>query len=133
MLRACSEEVFYVVTCEEPYPSSLRAPVSPHCLYTWLFICRFDFSKLPLTSLHMPPEGRPGMSDVSPLSGISGLSFDSTLLYPLLFFCLVLLLFLSGLFLPAGPFFRTFSRKFFSIFRYEISFFVWLLFSSLEK
>ena len=37
------------------------------------------------------PEGRPGMSDVSPLSGISGLSFDSTLLSPLLFFCLVLL------------------------------------------
>ena len=36
------------------------------------------------------PEGRPGMSDVSPLSGISGLSFDSTLLSPLLFFCLVL-------------------------------------------
>ena len=29
-------------------------------------------------------------SDVSPLSGISGLSFDSTLLSPLLFFCLVL-------------------------------------------
>ena len=51
------------------------------------------------------PEGRPGMSDVSPLSGISGLSFDSTLLSPLLFFCLVLLLFLSYRFLPAGPFF----------------------------
>ena len=45
-----------------------------------------------------PPEGRPGMSDVSPLSGISGLSFDSTLLSPLLFFCLVLLLFLSIVF-----------------------------------
>ena len=52
-----------------------------------------------------PPEGRPGMSDVSPLSGISGLSFDSTLLLPLLFFCLVLLPFLSYLFVPAGPFF----------------------------
>ena len=33
-----------------------------------------------------------------PLSGISGLSFDSTLLYPLLFICLVLLLFLSSVF-----------------------------------
>ena len=33
-----------------------------------------------------------------PLSGISGLSFDSTLLSPFLFFCLVLLLFLSYLF-----------------------------------
>ena len=51
------------------------------------------------------PEGRPGRSDFSPLSGISGLSFDSTLLSPLLFFCLVLLPFLSYRFLPAGPFF----------------------------
>ena len=51
------------------------------------------------------PEGRPGMSDVSPLSGISGLSFDTTLLSPLLFFCLVLLPFLFYRFLPAGPFF----------------------------
>ena len=40
-----------------------------------------------------------------PPSGISGLSFDSTLLSPLLFFCLVLLSFLSYLFLPAGRFF----------------------------
>ena len=52
-----------------------------------------------------PPKGRPGMSDVSPLSGISGLSFDSTLLSPLVFFCQVLLPFLSYRFLPAGPFF----------------------------
>ena len=44
------------------------------------------------------------MSDVSPLSGISGLSFDSTLLSPLLFFCLVLLPFLSYRFLPAKLF-----------------------------
>ena len=42
--------------------------------------------------IHSPssdPEGRPGVSDVSPLfhlSRISGLSFDSTLLSPLLFF-----------------------------------------------
>ena len=73
--------------------------------------------QLVLFSAAWPPEGRPGMSDVSPLSGIIGLSFDSTLLSPLLFFCLVLLPFLSDLFLPAGPFFYTFSRKFFSIFR----------------
>ena len=32
------------------------------------------------------PEGRPGMSDVPLLSGISGLSFDSSFLSPLLFF-----------------------------------------------
>ena len=65
-------------------------------------------------------EGRTVMSDVSPPSGIAGLSFDSTLLSPRLFFCLVLLLFLSYFFLPAGPllwtFFFFFSRKFFNIF-----------------
>ena len=43
-------------------------------------------------------EGRPEMSDVYPLSGISGLSFDSTLLSPLLFLCLLPLLFLCCLF-----------------------------------
>ena len=80
------------------------------------FFCIFEsrfyssllmFSQL-LYLLSLPvaaPEGRPGMSDVSPLSGISGLSFDSTLLSPRLFFCLVLLPFLSYRFLPAGPFF----------------------------
>lgn len=40
------------------------------------------------------PKGRPGMSNVSLLSGFSGLSFDFLFLSPLLFFCLVLLLFL---------------------------------------
>ena len=52
-----------------------------------------------------PPKGGWGCLMAPPLSGISGLSFDSTLLSFLLFFCLVLLLFLSYLFLPAGPFF----------------------------
>ena len=33
-----------------------------------------------LLVFHSVTEGRPWMSDVSPLSGISGLSFDSTLL-----------------------------------------------------
>ena len=41
------------------------------------------------------------MSDVTPLSGISGLSFDSTLLPTLLLFSLSLLLFLSYLFFSA--------------------------------
>ena len=40
-------------------------------------------------------EGRPEMSDVIPLSGISGLSFDSSFLSLPSFFGLVLLLFLS--------------------------------------
>ena len=79
------------------------------------FVCLFVFIWRVLVRL--APEGRRGMSDVSPLCGISGLLFDSTLLSPLLFFCLVLLPFLSYRFLPAGPFFSTFSRKFFSIFR----------------
>ena len=58
------------------------------------------------------PEGRPGMSDVLLLSGISGLSFDSPFLSPLLFFfCLVLLLFLSCHFPANGPFSWLFSRK----------------------
>ena len=57
------------------------------------------------------PEGRPGMSDISPLSGISGLSFDSPFLSLLLFFCLVLLLFLPGHFSANGPFSLYFSRK----------------------
>ena len=77
-------------------------------LFTWFSIAYVYFL--------LPPEGRPGMSDVSPLSGISGMSFDSTLLSPLLFFCLVLLPFLSYHFLSAGPFFSTFPRKFFNIF-----------------
>ena len=38
--------------------------------------------------VHGSPDRKPGMSDVSPLSGISGLSFDSTLLSPLLFILL---------------------------------------------
>ena len=46
--------------------------------------------------LNIYPERRPGMSEVPhPLSGISGLSFDSPFLSPLLFFCAVLMLFLS--------------------------------------
>ena len=38
-----------------------------------------------------PPLRKPGMYDAPlPVSGISGLSFDSTFLTPLLFFCLVI-------------------------------------------
>ena len=66
----------------------------------------------------IPPEGGPGMSDVSPLSGISGLSFDPTLLSPLVFFCLLPFLFLSCHFSSHWPillglfFFRIFSNIF---------------------
>ena len=44
------------------------------------------FSVCSPRSSSLVPEGRPGMSDVNLLSGISGLSFDSPFLSPLLFF-----------------------------------------------
>ena len=57
------------------------------------------------------------MSDVSPLSGISGLSFDSTLLSPLVL--LPTLVALSVLFSALLAILLTFliSRKFFNVFR----------------
>ena len=63
------------------------------------------------TSLFKSAEGRLGMSDVTLLSGISGLSFDSHFLPPLWFFCLVLLLFLTCHFSANGPFSCLFSQK----------------------
>ena len=52
------------------------------------------------------PEGRPGMSDVHLLSGISGLSFESAFLSPLLiFFFLVPLFFMFVNFSANGLFF----------------------------
>ena len=52
------------------------------CLYSVLFFSLVFGCKTP----SYLPEGRPGMSDVTLLSGISGLSFDSPFLSPLLFF-----------------------------------------------
>ena len=76
---------------------------SPTCLNT----LRKNLQHWSDSAVLMPPElgcGRPGMSDVSVLSQISGLSFGSILLSPLLF-CLLLLLLLSSLFFSAnGPF-----------------------------
>ena len=79
---------------------------------------------------HRAPEGRPGMSDVSLLSGISGLSFDSLFLSLLSFFCLVLLLLLFCHFSANGPFSWLFPKKLSNIFRWGLGFFVWLLLSS---
>ena len=56
------------------------------------------------------------MSDVSPLSGISGLSFDSTLLSSVLFFCLLPLLVLSCLFSAYLPLLLTFFPENSSVF-----------------
>ena len=78
------------------YPFTMRVTGAPQ------MISQPVSSIFPCSALPSAPTGRPGMSDVSHLSGISGLSFDSTLLSPVLFFCLVLLPFLSYLFLPAG-------------------------------
>ena len=105
----------------------------PYCLF---MIHRIVFFNLhpPLprtvrTLLSFTPslEGRPGISDVSPPppSGISGLSFDSTLLSPLLVFlaqfcysfCLILF------FLPADPFFWIFPENSSICFRWDIDFF----------
>ena len=73
-----------------------------------------------------PPPRRPGMSHVSPLSGISGLSFDSTLVSLLLFFCQIPLLCLCYLFAACWPIFLIFfffTKKFLSVFCLEIGFF----------
>ena len=77
------------------------------------------------------PEGRPDSSDVSPLSGISGLFFDSIFLIlsaPLLFF-LVLLLILPSPCFCFWPSLRLLSRNFFKLFLLlEIGFLVLPLF-----
>ena len=69
--------------------------------FMWLFVLALQAH---LILFHLP-EGRLGISDISPLSGILGLSFESTLLSLLLFsaysclsFCLVFF------FLPTCPF-----------------------------
>ena len=81
--------------------------------------------------------GRPVMSDVSLLSGISGLPFHSTFLSPVLFFCLLLLLFPPCLYsfsckwsiLPTGFFFFSTKCSVFFVKQYIRVCFVWLLFS----
>ena len=68
-----SQPVFF------PFPPVLHCPLGPAELQA----CPFPdvvFPPLPLSALSspVPPEGRSGMSDFSPLSGIPGLSFDSS-------------------------------------------------------
>ena len=72
------------------------------------------------------------MSDVPLLSGISGLSFDSPFLSPLLFFfCLVLLLFLSCHFSANGPFCSFFLQKTLKYFSLSVRLFSMALFEQL--
>ena len=67
--------------------------LNAHVIFTYIMLTNIWISKFTLVGLlfrpvccHVlifcvfPPKGRLGMSDVSPLSGISRLSFDSTLL-----------------------------------------------------
>ena len=82
---------------------------------------------------YLSPKGGRGCLMFYLLSGISGLSFDSTLLYPLLLLCLLSLLFLSCLFcclLVHPPDIFQKIRQYF--FRKEVGFLIWLLFSSRE-
>ena len=51
------------------------------CHHNYLCTCPYMYLFMTL-----PPEGRPGISDVPLLPGISGLSFDFPFLSPLLFF-----------------------------------------------
>ena len=72
-----------------------------------VFICCMDLKESSEHGMGMFGKGAPkggwGCLMFFPMSGISGLSFDSPFLSPLLFFCLVLLLFLSCLFShPSG-------------------------------
>jgi len=66
----------------------------------------------------------------APLSGISGPSFDSPVLSPVLFFTLVLLLFLSCHFSANGPFSRLSPENSHTFVINSWTFFVWLLLSS---
>ena len=67
------------------------------------------------------PEGRPGMSNVLPLSGISGCNFMPLFLH-IWSFCLVLCLFLSSALHPPANF-----PKICSLFFHKIGFSVWPL------
>ena len=62
------------------------------------------------------------------LSGISGLSFDSSFLSPLLFFCLVLLLFLSRQFSANGPFSWLFQKTLTAIWHWYLPLGVYMTF-----
>ena len=62
------------------------------------------------------------MSDVLLLFGISGLSFDSPFLSPLLFFCLVSLHFWFGHFFVKGPFSCLFPQGTLSTFLFFLFF-----------
>ena len=118
-VKICAESKYYVT----PENNSYIVIIVSTCnsCTAWLVCVLSYYTSASVSSpmlyrlialLTLFPEGRPEMSDVSPLSGISGLSFHSTLLSPLLFFCLVMFPILSSVFLPAGPFFWTFFQKF---------------------
>ena len=75
------------------------------CLIYQLLVLSSIFNAFKVLPYAPPfwPEGRPGSSDISALTGISGLSFDSIFPSALLLFCLVLFLLLSSPFLAQSP------------------------------
>ena len=117
--RVCTESwpwrrKFSHCCCRELYPSRFRHESSALpliypcplvlCFVSWLvFYPWYEAKQIKMVSVWHPWREA---GDVwwPPLSGISGLSFDSPFLSPLLFFCLVLLLFLSCHFSANGPF-----------------------------
>ena len=76
------------------------------CCHVRLFKCDqwYGSKKSNQNLCHLPWREARDVWCPPPLSGISGLSFDSPFLSSLLFFCLVLLLFLSCHFSTNGPF-----------------------------
>ena len=107
------------------------------CLCVTVFLAHLlfvpIFSFLTVMQLLFVAKGRLGMSDIFPLSGISGLSLNSTLLSPLLFFCLLPLLFLFS-FSAYWSILLTFVQKALKCCLLRDMFFflllVWLLFST---
>ena len=87
---------------------SVHLPVSPLAhLSVCLSVC------LPA---RLRPKGRPGSSDVSPLSGNSGLSVDSVFLSALLLFLVLLLFLASPLFCFWPSLLPTFHRFYVNLF-----------------
>ena len=101
-----------------PVPAlrSSRTSCELHQVGTGFFFSPLIFANQ--SSPRLPnPKGRPGMSDVPSCLESQGCYIWFPFPNSLVFFCLVLLFFLSCHFSANGPFFWLFSRKFSNIFR----------------
>ena len=109
LLCSCPDQVFFIMFLSRPSGHSVTVFLSTTDDHSVMFLstsgghsvmfcpckrwscCHFccyldQMFIVTVTFNSSGPEGRPGMSDVFLLSGISGLSFDSPFLSPLLFF-----------------------------------------------